>query len=334
MSVLGINTAVSEIHFSKPLRYCAWFRSRWFRFSLASMVSLAIVIGLITEAPVAYLYGQIALGLSVYLSLLLLADRPLINPIQAVVALFYWWVGVGPTVIAIWNYLLGMPDVALQAEVSGMAALWIVIPGLFLYAIAARQTLQWLSQRARYARFLLPSGENYRPKIIIIYLSLMGFSMLSLIVLQRLGIQGQEETSFFGASKTTIWWVGVIAAVGSIAPFVTSALMTQLVSPWRAIPFTSKILILIVMVQMLMDAVFSGSKAPTALLIAYYASAYVSRRQRPPWLLLTVGGLLFLFVITPFVSYGRYTALHSGAVNSEMRKQVFYEVLNEVVGID
>jgi len=63
------------------------------------MVSLAIVTGLATGAPATYVLGQIALGMSVYLSLLFLADRPLINPIQALVAMFYWWFGVGPAVM-------------------------------------------------------------------------------------------------------------------------------------------------------------------------------------------------------------------------------------------
>ncbi|MHB1326347.1 MAG: hypothetical protein ACYDGS_04770 [Thermoleophilia bacterium] len=100
MSTLAISILDREMRFRKPLRYCDWFRSRWFRLSLAGMVSLATFTGPETGAPATYVLGQIALGLSVYLSLLFLADRPLINPIQAVVAVFYWWFGVGPVVIA------------------------------------------------------------------------------------------------------------------------------------------------------------------------------------------------------------------------------------------
>jgi hypothetical protein len=160
------------------------------------MVSLATFTGLETSAPATYVLGQIALGLSVYLSLFFLADRPLINPIQAVVGAFYWWFGVGPAVIALWNYLLGMPDVALNAQVSSMEALWIVAPGLLLYAIIARLTLQWFSRTGSHARFLLPTGENYRLKVLIIYLSLAGLSMLTFMILQSFGIQGQEKRPF------------------------------------------------------------------------------------------------------------------------------------------
>lgn len=76
------------------------------------MVSLATLIGIATGAPAIYLLGQIVLVLSVYASLWFLADRPLVNLIQAFVVMFYWWFGVGPAVIATWNYLLGMPDAA------------------------------------------------------------------------------------------------------------------------------------------------------------------------------------------------------------------------------
>ena len=143
MTTLDIHALEGEMRFRKPLRYCAWFRSRWFLLSLAGMVSLATFTGLATGAPVTYVFGQIVLGLSVYLSLSFLADRPLVNPIQAFVFFFYWWFGVGPAVVAAWNYLLGVPDAALEAQVSSMEALWIVAPGLLLYAITARWTLDF-----------------------------------------------------------------------------------------------------------------------------------------------------------------------------------------------
>ena len=329
MSTQDIYALEREMRFRKPLRYCAWFRSRWFLLSLAGVLCMAVLTGMATSAPVTYVLGQLALGLSVYLSLSFLANRPLINPIQAVVATFYWWFGVGPAVIATWNYLLGMPDEALFVQVSGMEALWIVAPGLLIYAIVARLTLQWFSRTGAYARFLLPTGKNYRPKVLVIYLSLMGLSMLALVVLQSLGIQGREEINFYGGTKTNFWWVGVIAAAGSIAPFVSSALMTQLVAPWKKIPLTIRILIVIVMAQTIMGALFGGWKSPIAVLGVYYAFAYISCYQRPPWLVLAIGAVVFVVFITPFVTYGRHAALISGAANLEMRKQIFSEVLKD-----
>lgn len=304
-----------------------WFRSSWFRLTLGGVLALATWAGVSTGAPFTYILGQIVLGLSVYLSLFLLANRPLINPIQAFVGVFYWWFGVAPMVEAIWNLMLGRPDTALHAQVAGMESLWVVAPGLLLYAVVARLTFRWFSKKRAFARFLLPRGDNYRPRVLIIYLSIIGLALVMLAGLKSLGIQGQEETSFFGGTKTTIWWVGVIAAIGSIAPFVSSSLLMSAASPWKALPFKLKVLIGILVAQTIVTALFGGWKGPLAFLGAYYIFAYISKYQRPPWLFITIGSIFFVLVIAPYVSFGRQLALTSGAENSVMRKQVFMEVL-------
>jgi hypothetical protein len=175
----------------------------------------------------------------------------------------------------------------------------------------------------------MPAGLSYRPKVLIIYLSLTGISMVTLLILKRLGVHGQEETSFFGGTKTHIWWVGVIAAVGSIAPFVSSALMAQLAIPWKQISYVVRMLIVIVVVQTVVYAMYGGWKSPLAVLGAYFVCAYVCRRQRAPWLFLFVGALFFIVFITPFVSFGRNVALVSGAEDSAMRREIFTEVLKD-----
>ena len=317
------------VRFSQPARVCSWYTSRWFQFSLVGTVSLAVFTGLETGAPPSYLFGQVFLGLGVYLSLFLLANRQLLDPVQAVVAVFYWWFGVGPAVVASWYYLLRLPDQALEAQVSGMEPLWIVAPGLIIYAIAARTTLNWLSKTKMHARFLLPAGESYRPRVLVIYLAMAGLSALALSALLRLGFQGQVETSFFGGTQTNIWWVGVIAAAGSVAPFATSALMTSIAGPWKGTPLTVKILVGLVAAQTIVFAVLGGWKSPLAVLGAYYSSAYLTRRQRPPWVFLAVGALVFIAFITPFVNYARNAAVNSGAADSSARKEVFSQVLTD-----
>ncbi len=312
-----------------PLRCCGWFRSLWFVLSLSGIVALAIFTGLCTGAPATYLFGQIVLGFSVYIAFYFLADRPLFNPIQAVVFVFYWWIGIGPAVVATWNYMLGMPGVALDVQVSGMESLWIVAPGLLLYAIVARLTLKAFSRTGSYARFICPVGDNYRQKVLLIYFFMMGFSAAALSALQLLGIQGMEETSYFGGTKTTIWWVGVIAAVGSISPFLTSSLMTALAAPWRNISFVVWMLIVVVVINTTVFALLGGWKSPVAILGAYFAIAYISRYQRPPWLIMIIGVLVFLIVIMPFVTYGRNMAVASGAEDSVGRKEVFMEIIKD-----
>jgi len=313
----------------KPVRCCGWVRSLWLVLSLGGVMAMATFTALCTGAPAAYVVGQLVLGLSTYIALFFLANRPLFNPIHAVVFIFYWWFGVGPAVVAMRNFLLNMPDAALYEQVSSMEALWIVAPGLIFYAIIARLTLNFYPRKGPYARFLRPAGDNYRPRVLIIYLSLVGLSTAALSVLQMMGIQGMEETSFFGGTKTTIWWVGVIAAAGSIAPFVSSSLMTALSGPWKKIPVVVWILIGVVVALTVVFALLGGWKSPLAVLGAYFTIAYISRYQRPPWLIMILGAVVFLWVITPFVHYGRHIAVTSGATDSAMRKEVFMDILKD-----
>jgi hypothetical protein len=290
---------------------------------------MATFTGLLTGAPMTYVAGQIVLGLSVYVSFFFLADRPLINPIQAVVVIFYWWFGVGPAVISTWNALIGMSDAALEAQITGMESLWVVASGLILYSIVSRLTLKWFFRLGFYARFLRPSGDNYNLRTLLSCLLMIGFSSIVLIYLKYIGIQGQEEVSFLGGTKTTIWWVGVIVAIGSIAPFITSSLMTALASPWKKIPIFIKVLICFIIVQTTINALFGGWKTPIAFMGALYVCAYVSRYQRVPWVMITIGMIVFLGFITPFVMYARSVAISSGADNSKMRNQIFSNVLKD-----
>jgi len=292
----------------------------------------ATMTGMLTGAPTGYVLGQVVLGTSVYFALSMLANRPLLNPIQAVVVTFYWWIGIGPAVIAGWNVLAGRPHLALGAQVSSMEALWIVAPGLLLYAICANWALYWFSRTGKYARFLLPTGNTYRPSVLISYLLVAAVSSLVLLTLQLIGVQGQEEVNYLGGTKTTIWWVGVIAAAGSVAPFVQSAAMTALATPIKTVPLSTRIVIAFTVGQTVLLAAFGGWKSPIAILGAYYACAIVARRQRPPWLFLVGGAVLFLFVIAPFVSLGRNTALSAGATDSKDRKEVFASVLEDPEG--
>jgi hypothetical protein len=327
MNTMIVNITDRKMDLRQPFRTCAWFRSLWFRMSLAGVVSMATVTGFATGAPASYLAGQIVMGLCVFLAFYLLADRPLFNPVQAVVAIFYWWLGVGPAVIATWNLLIGQPKAAWEAEAAGMEAFWIAAPGVLLYALIARWTLHWFAKTGMHARFLLPAGGNYRPVVLVIYYLLAVLATGAVQLLQAVGIIGLQEIDFLGGTKTNIWWVGAIAAVGGLTPFVTSALMSAAIAPWKKIPASIRILIIVTVVQTVIFALLGGWKGPLAALGAYYVCAYISRWQRPPWLVLAVGAVMFVTVITPYVNYGRNAALTTGAGNSAERENIFAHVL-------
>jgi hypothetical protein len=322
-----MNTTGIRIGYSQPSRYCDWFLSGWFRLSLGGVVFLAAGTGIVTGASEAYILGQIVLGMSTYIALSLLADRPLINPIQAFVIICYWWIGVAPAVVSAWYVIADYSKEALAAQRDGMEALWITAPGLLLYALVAKGIMNWFSGKGFCARFLLPSGTNYRENVLIIYLGLTLFSSLLLTVLGIIGISGVEETTLFGGTRTTIWWVGVIAAVDMITPMLASILMSTLVDPWKTIPYAIKIMIVITIGQTVFNALYGGWKGPLALLATYYVFAFMRRMQRPPWMLLLIGGVFFVAVITPYVVYGRWVAATTSIGTKKETGEVFAELL-------
>jgi len=325
MSTLG-----REMSLRKPLRSGAWFRSLWFHAALAGMLALAFVTGVVTGAPGHYLLVQFVLAVSVYVSFGLLSDRPLLNPIQTFVIMFYWWFGVAPAVIGAFAHFAGRPLEALDAQTSSIEGLWIVAVGLPLYAIAARITLHSLSQaHVGYARFLMPRGRNYRTRTLIVYFG-VGFAVTCLLLLlQALGIQGQEEINYLGGTRTTIWWVGLIVAFGGIGTFGSSALMTAAVERWRSLSPVVRVMILILVAHALVTALVSGWKGPFIFLFLYYACAYLAKHQRPPLLLLAILIMAVLLFIAPFVNYARHEAMFQGATGSQERKEIFKRALTE-----
>ena len=314
---------------SRSLGVGNWSRAVWFRGALLGFVALSEAVGAYSGASSTYLLGQFALGIAVLASLAILANRPLINPIQAFVVCFYWWFGVGPTIIATWDCMIGLPTMALEAQESGVASLGVVVPGLILYAATAR-VVDWLFSKTRiHAGFLRPEGDNYSIPNLTVCFALGATSTLMIEGLRVLGIDGREEVGFLGGTKTTIWWVGVIAGIGVITPFVNSAIMTYLATPWKKIPTTIRVLGILAIIETIQAALLGGWKSPLAYLGAYYVCAYVSQRQRPPWPLMIGGAIVFVGVIAPFVTYGRSVAVMDNATTSKDRQKVLKEVLKE-----
>ncbi len=325
-----MTTSTKDIHSREPVKSGAWFRSGWFNAAMAGAVAAALVTGMVTGGGTHYLLVQLVLGLSIYVSLWLLSDRPLLNPIQMFVIIFYWWFGVAPTVIGGFAYFLGRHREALQAQTSSIEALWIVAVGLPLYAIAARVTLHHLSgPGVPYARFLMPSGHNYRTKTLIVYFGAGLAVTCILLLLKAAGIQGGEEINYFGAVRTKIWWVGVIVAFGGIGIFGKSALMTAAVEPWRSLSPVVRVMILILVAQTLVMATLGGWKSQFIILFLYAACAYIAKHGQPPWLLLAIVALVFSLFVAPFVGYARHQANLEGATTSQERREIFRRALME-----
>ncbi|MEN6372109.1 MAG: hypothetical protein ABFD64_08875 [Armatimonadota bacterium] len=308
---------------------CAWYRSYWYMLCIFTSTMVAILSGIIVGAPASYIIAQLLLGLSVHVSFGLLSNRPLFNPVQATVVVFYWWFGVAPTISGLFKHSIGRAEEALSAQACGVEAIFIVVLGLPLYAIASDFALSRLRKVGWSARFLLPSGKVYKVRTVLCFAGLSLISTLLLSMLNFLGIRGMETTSYLGGIRTTIWWVGIIANVAAISSFANSALMVALVQPKYSVPRSIKWLSAVVLLQSVLSAVSSGSKAGFFHLALYALFAYVSVRQRIPWVILIAMLCLYLFVVEPFVTYARHESELANISTVSERQSIFKRVARE-----
>ena len=293
------------------------------------MVLMSILTGVITEAPGQYLLGQFFLGLSVYFSLWLLADRPLLNPVQAVVALFYWWFGIGPTIVGIFRALADLSDDALYAQVSGMEGLWVVALGLPLYAFVARNSLVWLSKITSGLIFLRPSGNNYKLRTVITFFICGALAEIIIKILEKMDISGQEPLNYLGGTITIIWWIGAIAGIGGVLTFGKSAILSAIAQPWRQTSIVMKILGMVVLLISLSTGLTSGWKGSLVFAGLYIVVAYISRYQRIPWKWMAIGFFAYLFFVEPFTTAGRQIAESLQIQTPEERTNLFRQLITE-----
>ena len=311
------------------VRNRAWFQSPWLRVGFGTVGAFQITVGIIADGSLMYLGGQILLLFSVFVSLSLLSDRPLINPIQAVVVLFYWWFGMGPGVMSCYYLLIGASEEASLTQTLGQESLWIVAVGLPLYAIAAKRTLQYLAGKKIYARFIMPEEFLFRPATLLVYWLIGLLAELTIIGLGALGIHGISTINYLGGVRTDIWWIGLISAVGDVSIFATVGIMFALALPGRLTPWWIKVIGIIIILETLTGAVTSGWKSALVILFFYIICARISVTQRLPWRLGLAVLLSYLFIIEPFVSFARNQAQIAGAESAADRKEIFRKSIAE-----
>ncbi|MEW5985865.1 MAG: hypothetical protein AB1791_04450 [Chloroflexota bacterium] len=308
----------------------AWIRSGWLRWGMVGMVVLMAAVSAAAGASLEFLLGQIALLISLYLALVILSDRPLLNPPQATVALFYWWFGVGPVVTGGFYLAAGQPTHALYTMESGRESLWIVALGLPLLALAGRLTLNWLQATRLYAGFLLPEGFLYRPATILAFFAAGQALRVIMRLLILINVQGISTVNYLGGTVTNIWWVGVLNAMTRIETLGMVALIFALATKgWRSYPWWLITIGLVIIGQNLVAALTSGWKTDLVSVFFYALCARLAWQQRPPlgWMVALVVG--FLVFINPFVTYGRQLAQIARAATAQERQYFFEQALEQ-----
>ena len=264
--------------------------------------------------------------LAAFVAALALLGRPLIDPLQFVACLFYWWLGVGPLALTAVGLATSGDDPARFAE-DAVPAVAIAVCGLLGYASAAALGARLVDRLGCVVRGLGPEGDSYTPKEAgTVWL----FGILAagaIPVLAAMGVQGIEAVNFLGGKKTGLWWVGVIDALSLLRLLGLSALISYVFAApgrWRT---GAGALAAVALGQAVGSSVLSGWKAGMVVPLAICGICWVSRRRSIPWLAILVLGLAFLLFVEPFVAAGRLVAQQASAATPDETRAILLDYL-------
>lgn len=268
------------------------------------------------------LLAQMVLGLSTFLALQLLSDRPLLNPIQAFVLLFHWWFAVGPAVCALFYWAAGNGYVMEAYLPDDAAAVWVVAAGLPLYAVLARSVTRAIARSDWKANFLCPSGTFYRFRTVAAFAVIAALVQIVLLSFGHYDIHPYETTHYLGRQVTTSLWLAMVACTAPVGYFALLALLPHLADPRSARSWQLRTVAVIGLAGSTWFALASGSKGLIVQPAMWAVAIYVTWRQRVPWLALIGASLAFLLFVEPFVAVTRIAAQKSSLTSAD--QQAFF----------
>ncbi len=274
------------------------------------------------------LLAQAALGLSAFLSLRLLSDRRLVNPIQAFVLLFHWWFGVGPAVCALFYWIAGNSYIMEAYIPDDPAAVWVVAAGLPVYAILARSATSLMSRSHRQADLLRPFGTFYRFRTVVVFAAIATAVQVVIAIFAHYNIQPYETTHYLGRQVTTSIWLAMVASIAPIGDFALLALLPHLVGPRSAGSWQLKALAGAALAVAVWSSLSSGSKGLMLQPAMWAVAVYVSWRQRVPWFALIGASLAFFLFVEPFVAITRIEAQRASLTSAD-QQEFFKDSLSE-----
>lgn len=315
---------VAQLHYP-DVSEKSWIRAPWFIAGTILIVVATFGTALLSSTSSSYWFSQMCILLGTFIALWLLSDRPLINPVQAVVAIFYWWVGAAPVVIGGYYLFLGDASAALRIQEAGLDAQFIVALGLPLYAAIARVALQWLESSKLSATFLMPNSFSYTPLTLLAFWAIGTIATVLVIAFRTAGVEGITFVNYLGGTRTDVWWLGVLDAISDVIIFASVGAIAYLFAPKHSGSWWLKLVAILILVQGLATGITSGSRGPMILLFFYTLCAYVSYTKRIPWHLGLVLAIVFLFIVDPFVTTARQTAIMTSAQSTTDRTDIFLD---------
>lgn len=292
-------------------------------FCLAPVVSLLLATLFLPIEP-GTLLGQAFLGCSAYLSLRLLSDRPLVNPVQSVVLVFQWWYGVGPALCGIYFGALGNSDKQFLYTGDNAGVLWVVGAGLLLYALSARLVIRMYENFAPSATALRPSGPVYKIRTIAAFAILAASIKGVLYIFGTFGIVAFETVNYLGGQRTRSAPLAVFALVAQVGDFAVCSLLAYLVVPGtKTSGWPFRVLAAVVAVLAMGSALTSGTKGLILQPVLWAVLLFMIWRRKVPWVLIIAGIALYLFFVEPFVAQSRLAAEQSTLSTTQERSELF-----------
>jgi hypothetical protein len=267
--------------------------------------------------------AQCILACGTLVSLRLLSHYPMVNPVHAVVLLFHWWFGFGPSVCAVFWSWKGDSARADAYLMGGMTPALIVAFGLPIYAWAARWVLRHWT-RPQLTR-VAPDGPVYEMGTLLGIGAAAALASLTLQVLSPFGLRAYKTVNYLGGQVSERWWLVPFAEAGRLVDFALAIACSFLAVPnLRKRPLTRWVMFGIAFLA-LERGLTSGSKGALVLPGFYFIVAFANWRRRVPWLVLIAGLFGYLGVVEPFVATMRVRAATAGARTAAARVEIFGE---------
>ncbi|RII27773.1 MAG: hypothetical protein CXR31_05980 [Geobacter sp.] len=308
---------------------------RWYiiAFCFAPALLIMLISNVADDPRLLVVTGQIALAAGTYLALFQLREKPLLNPIQAVVFLFHWWFAIGPSLAATFAVLRNDAELLSTYVTSGGAALWTVALGLPLYAFCANGTMRYFHGKIRHISFLMPDGPLYLPKTIFAYWLVGGLLALIVMILARFGIVGNQAINYLGGTVSENWFVSALEAISAIAFFATVGVMGYLVGPVQNHALKFKLIAIALIVFNTINAFTSGWKGAMVISLVILFMIMFTWRQKLPVVLVLVLAFFYLLVVEPVVSQMRFAAEVAQITTPEERSELFKQFLNSEISL-
>ena len=287
-----------------PEKTKQWVFHSWVILSCFVPAVIIVLVNTIENGSYLNSFWHIVLAFSIFASLRILSDRPLLNPIQTFVFLVYGWFSVGPCVEVLWNmWWQGGADVEYLIE-RGVKTLWVFCLGLPLYAATSRSVLNLMEREKLWIRFVQPFGQYFRLKTLFIFLSV---GLITAALLNLFHISGTNPLGL-GVIEQPSWTIYLIKAITGVSSMGIVGIFWYIAARKGEVPLLWRILGWVVLFFSIVMAIPSGSKGAIVYPFTIIIIILTTKKQHPPFKLLFIFVLVFYFTVLPFVTDLRYLA--------------------------